>query len=335
MALFWGNTQIPTSATIKYNGNTVKKVYWNSVLIWQADIKYISCPDCGGSGHTGECGYCNYGECYYCNGSGSTRVTCTNCYGNWPKCTDCGGQGYNWACNSCGTIYSVGISSPPEGAYCGNCYSRTGGIKISDWIELPCEKCYSLGTLDPDIWGPCPTCGGDGFIGGGQCSYCNGVGGPCSFCGGDHYYYCSTCEGTGQIEEPDDSSNLGIQWIEEGISAIIRLANGVEIAWEIDPSDSYNNFSADNCHLQVCSKSDGELYHWGSNSVSSYFFQGHSGNIIYFVNHDVYNDQYYCNYCFGDTYAEMEYLVKESPERVVAKITYNTDGTYTLEDLTA
>lgn len=333
MALFWGNTQIPTSATIKYNGNTVKKVYWNSVLIWQADIKYISCPDCGGSGHTGECSYCNYGECHYCNGYGYAKDYCPDCNGSEMYCDYCGGQGFNWACNVCGTIYSMGASSLPGGAYCGACYARTGS-KYSSWIELPCEKCDSLGTLDPDIWGTCTTCGGDGFIEGSQCSYCNGDGGPCSFCGGDHYYYCSTCEGTGQIEEPDDSSNLGIYWIEEDTSAIIRLANGIEIAWEID-SDGNNNFSADNCHLQVCSKSNGNIYHWGYNSVYSEFFQGRSGNIIYFVNHDVYNDQSYSNYWYGDTHAEMEYLVKENPEWVVAKITYNTGGLYVLDDLTA
>ena len=333
MALFWGNTQIPTSATIKYNGNTVKKVYWNSVLIWQADIKYITCPDCGGSGHTGECYYCNYGECHYCGGSGSTQVTCTNCNGYWPKCTGCGGQGYNWACNVCGTIYSAGISSLPAGAYCGNCYSRTGGIKISDWIELPCEKCYALGALDPDIWGPCQTCGGDGFIGGGQCSYCNGVGGPCRFCGGEHYYSCSTCEGRGQIEEPEEN-NLGIKWVVPGEQAIIKLARGIEIAWEIDSND-YNNFSSDDCYLNVCSKSGGDLYHWGFKNVHVEMFQGASDAIIYFIDHDCYTDMTYANNCYGNSAMEAEYLVKEYPEWVLAILTYDlASHTYSLEDLT-
>lgn len=336
MALYWGSTQIPTSATIKYNGNTVKKVYWNSVLIWQADIKYISCPDCDGKGWTSECSYCDSGECHYCNGSGYSKVRCANCHlvdsgESWSYCHYCNGKGYNWACNVCGAVYSR-ESNLPTGAYCGSCEARTG-MQYSDWTELMCEQCGGNGVLNPDLWGTCSTCNGTGYIQGNKCSYCDGNGGPCSYCGGNHYYNCTTCLGYGQIEEPEETIS-GIYWTEEDTSAIIRLANGIEIAWEID-SSGINHFSSDNCHLQVCSKSDGETYHWGHNSVYAEFFQGRSGNVIYFVNHDCYNDQYYNTYCYGNTYMEMEYLVKDSPDWVVAKITYNTGGTYTLDDSTA
>ena len=235
--------------------------------------------------------------------------------------------------NSYKCLYSRGVVSVPDGAYCGPCYGRTG-LKYSDWIERTCEQCYGNGILNPELWGTCGTCGGDGYVQGDDCSYCGGDGGPCSYCGGLHYYACSTCLGAGQIEEPDTNPDLGLKWIVEGSSAIIRLANGIEIAWEID-SGGTNRFSSDNCHLQVCSKSNGDTFHWGYNSVYAEFFQGRSGNVIYFVNHDCYNDQYYNTYCFSNTSMEMEYLVKEYPEWVVAELTYNTGGTYTLEDLSA
>ena len=195
MALKWGTTTIGSNYTVKFNGTEVKKIYWNSTLIWEKATS-SSCSNCGGDGYVDS-------NCYNCYSVGNG--VCANCRGNKlsrnTKCSSCLGLSASYLCNGCGTTISVSAFKKAgttasidwsKSYTCGRCnarYSNLDDVATSCYTQACLKDQSALGYVSGACdggytLGPCDMCGGTG-----NCTYCNGR--------GDVTLACPVCNGGG------------------------------------------------------------------------------------------------------------------------------------------
>lgn len=195
MALKWGTTTIGSDYTVKFNGTEVKKIYWNSTLVWEKAASI--CSNCGGDGRVTS-------TCYECYTRGDGK--CSNCRGkkystSTIKCTACLGLSSSFLCAGCGT--TIYVSS----------FKKTGTTATIDWTKsYECGRCGKYYTNLNEVGELCENQGCTkhvevyGYSTGAclsgyqiqSCTTCSGTG-VCPFCNGEGILTtaCPVCNGGG------------------------------------------------------------------------------------------------------------------------------------------
>lgn len=200
MALKWGSTTISSDYTVKFNGTEVKKIYWNSTLVWEKAASV--CSNCGGDGRvTSTCYECytrGDGKCSNCRGTkyATTETECTSCLGMDCSylCSGCGTTIYISSFKKTGTTADVDFTKPYECGRCGAYYAHldevhnvctlmacTKNYNIYGYYTGACVAGYQLAACSVcGRTGVCQFCDGEGIVTT-ACPICSGGGGE----GGD------------------------------------------------------------------------------------------------------------------------------------------------------
>ncbi len=194
MALKWGSTTISSDYDVTFNGNEVKKIYWNSTLVWEK-AESAACYNCGDVKYI-------YSTCYNCYSVGNGQ--CANCRGNGlarsTLCSSCLGLSASYYCNGCGAI--IYVSS----------FKKTGTTSTVDYSKsYTCGRCRAYYTNLYDVHDSCQllACVNDVSAYGYSVGACDGGYklDTCDICGGDGN--CTQCNGSGEVVTPCPVCNGG------------------------------------------------------------------------------------------------------------------------------